>query len=190
MHTRVADQEEGEYKYEDAEEEEIRRRNTLKDGSMILDADQTKRAYESAAKSGLGGMETGILHTSDMPQSLVTSSQPSHGSSAARSQPPSTPRKSNDADGADADSDNDDVAPQDARLAKMELSAKKAKAKAKAKDAMGGSPSPGGGTLSDKGKGKVNQILADAKEGSDFMKSAESRASSRSKLGLRNSNPW
>ena len=73
MHTRVADQEEGEYKYEDAEEEEIRRRNTLEDGSMILDADQTKRACESAASSGLRGMETGSLHTSDMPQSLVTS---------------------------------------------------------------------------------------------------------------------
>ena len=42
MHTRVADQEEGEYKYEDAEEEEIRCRNTLEDGSMILDAGQQK----------------------------------------------------------------------------------------------------------------------------------------------------
>ena len=122
-----------------------------------------KRTYESAAAPGLGGMEIGRLHMSDMPQSLVTSSQPSHGPSAARSQPPSTPRTNDDVDGADADWDNDDAAPQDARLAKMELSTKKAKAKAKAKDALGGSPSPGGGSLSDKGKGEVNQILADAR---------------------------
>ena len=62
MHTRVADQLEGEYRYKESDSEEIRRRSTLEDGSLILSEGQTQQAFDAAAQQRLGSIDSAPLH--------------------------------------------------------------------------------------------------------------------------------
>ena len=162
MHTRVADQLEGEYRYKESDSEEIRRRSTLEDGSLILSEGQTQQAFDAAAQQRLGSIDSAPLHTTDLPQ-FVHGLQcvPATPSAATASSSMQTPQGKTQVD---SDASDDDVAPNEAKMARMDNSARKPKAKAKAKESPGGSANSPASSVSEKNSKDVNTLLEDSQE--------------------------